>query len=260
MSRLKRPLSVTFDCWSTLITETDPGWGPARRARILVKHTDANEDDARAALAEAWHLHQVKWHRRVAFTARDMTAHALSKLGVKLGPPESAALLEELEAEALNHGIVALPGARKALEALAAAGIRRALVCDTGFSPGRIVRELLSRAGLLDLLEATVFSDEVGVPKPARLPFEQALAAIGGEPSTAAHVGDLRRSDVAGALAMGMGSIRITLNHDDADGDLGRSSGVIGCAVAGCSPPCARPEADMVARDYDEVVRALGVN
>ena len=38
-------------------------------------------------------------------------------------------------------------------------------------------------------------------------------------PSRAAHVGDLRRTDVAGALALGMTAVRYTGAFDDVDGE-----------------------------------------
>jgi putative hydrolase of the HAD superfamily len=220
---------------------------------------NVSEERAKDAIALAWREHQVRWHRGEAFTAEHMVRHALRLLEVDLAEEATSELTTVLESEALNHGVRALPGAREALDALAQAGIRRALVCDTGFSPGRIVRELLSRAGVADLLEAFVFSDEVGAPKPHSKPFETALAALGARPHEAAHVGDLRRSDVAGARAMGMRTIRLTLAHDDSDASVGANAGVIDCATAGCAPVCSRPEADTVAPSYADVMAALGV-
>ena len=111
--------------------------------------------------------------------------------------------------------VLALEGARETLEALARKGIRRALICDTGYSPAQVVRELLARQGLLDLLEVQVFSDEAGVPKPDPKVFNAALAPLGVAPGDAVHVGDLRRTDIAGARAMGMGCIRIRTHFDD---------------------------------------------
>jgi len=115
-------------------------------------------------------------------------------------------------------------GAPEALEEMHRSGRRTALVCDTGFSPGRIVRRILGDKGLLDLLEVLAFSDEVGVPKPHERMFLHALGGIGVDPDRAAHVGDLRRTDIAGARALGMGSVRFRGVYDDesehADADV----------------------------------------
>ena len=51
--------------------------------------------------------------------------------------------------------------------------------------------------------------------------FEHALEGLGGpEPERVAHVGDLRRTDVAGALGMGMTAVRYTGVFDDDSADL----------------------------------------
>jgi FMN phosphatase YigB (HAD superfamily) len=113
--------------------------------------------------------------------------------------------------------------------------------------------------GLLEYLEVTAFSDEVGVPKPHPRMFVTALEGLGVAASGAVHVGDLRRSDVAGARAHGMASVRITVHNDDATPVPGNGAPVIGCGEAGCSPPCDRPEADAVVANYAELSRLFGL-
>ena len=108
-----------------------------------------------------------------------------------------------------------LDGADATLAYLAERGVRRALVCDTGFNSAGVVRQLLARHGLLDRLEVLVFSDEAGVPKPNPRVFELALGPLGVPPERALHVGDLRRTDVGGARALGMKSVRIRAPYDD---------------------------------------------
>lgn len=257
--RVERPHTVTFDCWSTLIHEAGTSHGMSKRVGMIATAAGVADDAARAALGEAWRHHQIHWHRRVAFTARDMTAHTLAVLGLTLEAPGLEDLVRTLEDEALKSEIRALPGAADTLRRLAEAGVRRALICDTGFSPGRVVRQLLARVGLLEHLEVTVFSDEVGVPKPHALPFTTALEALGVPAANAVHIGDLRRSDVAGGRAAGMTTIRLTAHHDDKDAGPGKAAGVIDCVTAGCDPPCARPEAHAVAASYADVNRLLGV-
>jgi putative hydrolase of the HAD superfamily len=256
--RLSAPHTVTFDCWGTLLTDKGAQPGPSRRARILGAHAGVDPKSAEAALRDAWREHQVAWHRRTAFTGRDMTLHCLHALGVALDPAKVETLLHELESEVLTHDVAAVAGARDTLEALTRHGVRRALICDTGYTPGRVVRQLLARFDLLEYLEVLVFSDEVGVPKPHARAFQTALGGLGVGPAGAVHVGDLRRSDVAGARAHGMGSVRITLENDDDDSDPGVDASVIGCEEAGCSPRCDRPEADAVVADYRELRVLLG--
>ena len=101
------------------------------------------------------------------------------------------------------------PGARQAIEALAARGYTLAVVSNTMRTPGVVLRKLLERYGLLRFFKHTTFSDEVGIRKPAPDIFALSLRAVGGEPSTAVHVGDDVMLDVRGARAAGMRAIHL---------------------------------------------------
>jgi len=101
------------------------------------------------------------------------------------------------------------PGAREAVETLAGRGYALAVVSNTMRTPGAILRKLLARFGLLPFLTHATFSDEVGVRKPSPRIFALTLHALGGEPSTAVHVGDDVTLDVAGARAAGMRAIHV---------------------------------------------------
>lgn len=235
--------AVTFDCWSTLIFESDPGEAFARRVVALRNCAQSSgrrvvDSEGRSALEFAWQRHVELWNQGIASGAHDIACWALGRLGV-----HQAGTVEALGARfahaALESEILPLDGARRTLERLAEAGVRRALVCDTGFSPGRVVRLLLERAGLLDLLEVQIFSDEHGVPKPHPRIFQAALGPLGVAPDHALHVGDLRRTDVAGARGAGMRTVRLRDHHDDRS-DL--------------------PEADVVADSHAHLVEVLGLS
>jgi putative hydrolase of the HAD superfamily len=257
-SSLHRPHTVTFDCWSTLLYEAGSRSGTESRTRIVADFTGRDPASIAAAFGDAWRRHQVEWHRRTVFDGRAMARSALESLGVDLAAARFDELVTVLEEEILSHDIRAIDGAVRALERLATCGVRRALICDTGFTPGRVVRRLLDRAGVLPLLEVTVFSEEVGVPKPDARAFDAALTGLAVPAAGAVHVGDLRRSDIAGAQASNMGSVRFAGHHDDTDDGAGTAAGVIDCAAAACSPPCPRPEADAVIRSYAELCPLLG--
>jgi FMN phosphatase YigB (HAD superfamily) len=258
-SPLHRPHTVTFDCWSTLLYEAGSRSGASARARLVSDFTGRAPEAIAAAFGDAWRRHQIEWHRRTVFDGRAMTKSALESLGVELAAGRFDELVAVLEEEILDHEIRAIDGAVHALERLRTHGVRRALICDTGFTPGRVVRKLLDRTGLLSLLEVTVFSEEVGMPKPDVRAFDAALVALGVPAAGAVHVGDLRRSDIAGARASNMGSVRFAGHHDDTDENPGTIAGVIDCATAACSPPCPRPEADAVIHSYAELCPLLGV-
>ena len=238
----RKPRAVTFDCWSTLIYEVDPNRAREIRAEALWKTArrlglDGSLERAVEALDAGWRKHWDLWHRGVASGAAEIGCWALEALGVT-SPTDDPALTRVLAEASLEEEILPLDGARETLERLAARGVRRALICDTGFSPGSVVRRLLDGAGLLELLEVQVFSDEAGVPKPDPRVFRLALAGLDAGPDAAVHVGDRRRSDVAGARALGMGSVRIRWHYDDRSDD---------------------PDADAIADSHAHLCDLLGV-
>ncbi len=241
MTAPRGPLrAVTFDCWNTLIRERD--FAPARAQRLAALRAAITSGgralDAaalEAALAGAHRRHIDLWCAGVGSGSPEMATWALATAGIE-DVDAAAALARDFEDAGLAGEIEALPGAGETLERLASAGVRIALVCDTGFSPGRVVRQLLARAGLLEFLDVQVFSDEIGVPKPHARMFEAALGPLDTAPAAAAHVGDLRPTDVAGGRAFGMNTLRIRAAYDD------------------CS---AHPDADVVVDSHADLLARL---
>ncbi len=217
---IPRPEAVTFDCWNTLLFERN--WKTAHAVRVGALQKAAREagrdvsmHEAGSAFDAAWERHMALWRDGETSGATEVALWALASLGLPEPHPALEHLVKIYEEASHTREVAALPGAREILTALAAAGVRRALVCDTGLTPGRVVRRHLDRLGLLEDLEVQIFSDELGVPKPNARAFEEALAPLEVAPSRALHVGDLRRTDVAGARALGIGSVRIRATHDD---------------------------------------------
>jgi putative hydrolase of the HAD superfamily len=242
-ARNRTPAAVTFDCWQTLLYESD--WALAHKRRVAALARAAREagrttsdDEAGAAFDAAWTHHMDSWRNGVQTGAEQVALEALARLGLRDPHPALEHLVSEYQEASHSGRVLAIEGARQTLAALAAAGARLALVCDTGLTPGRVVRRHLDQLGLLAHLEVCVFSDEVGVPKPHAAAFHAALEPLGVAPEQAVHVGDLLRTDVAGARGCGMGTIRIRARHDDQ------------------SP---LPEADAVVDSHAELARLLGV-
>lgn len=206
--------AVTYDCWGTLLADSDWDASLALRRSALSDALNISEDEAADLLRRAWDRHDEAWKEIETFGPGRMAAYCLEAKGV-----DDDELLTELtkqfEEASFQCGFQAVDGAVGVLSALRTAGIGRALVCDTGFTPGRIVRQMLDEVGLLEYLDVLCFSDEVGVPKPGNEIFTKALAGLGVRPTEAVHVGDLRRTDIAGAHDVGMHAVRFRGVHDD---------------------------------------------
>jgi HAD superfamily hydrolase (TIGR01509 family) len=93
-----------------------------------------------------------------------------------------------------------MEGARHALDALAATGVRQ---CCVSNSDGRAEAHL-ETAGVRDPLEFIVDSQLVGVEKPDPRIFGIALERLGLAADRTVYVGDFRSVDEAGARAAGM--------------------------------------------------------
>ena len=246
-SLLPQPLrAVTFDCWSTLLVERDWSVAHALRVDALVEAAKrAGRESDRAELSgvfdAAWNRHIARWTRGVASGAAEIARDALGILGLSEESAGFAALVTSWEEASHSGAVEAVDGTHAHLAFLSGAGLRLGVICDTGLTPGRVVRRLLHDAGLLTYFDVCVFSDEVGVPKPDPRIFHTALEALAADASHTAHVGDLLRTDVAGARGVGMASIRIRAVYDD---------------------PSEQPEADLLADSHAQLQeifeRALG--
>lgn len=215
--------AVTFDFWNT-IARVAPGAMTEARRRAVAAACESGEVEVEAELLIA-SLEEVglSWERSWAegrhLHPREGAEALVRALGI-----EGAA--REMVAEAfLGAGreveLELAPDIRSTLEALGERGIRLGIVCDVGFSGGELLRELLAQEGLLGHFHGWGFSDEVGHYKPAPQIFEATLTALEARPQEAMHVGDLRRTDVAGAAALGMRTARYRGMHDDADEESG---------------------------------------
>ena len=93
-----------------------------------------------------------------------------------------------------------------ALDRLAAAGVRTALVSDAGADDVAS----WTRSPLRERLDAVVFSYELGVRKPDPRIYLHALDALGARPEDALFVGDGGSDEHRGARAVGMRSVLVT--------------------------------------------------
>jgi putative hydrolase of the HAD superfamily len=223
--------AVTFDFWNTLMYEEAGHLRGRRLAAWIGILEDAGfaveRQQLDAAFDASWDHYVAAWKANQQFSAVDAAGNILERMGFDMPPGN--------EAE-----ITPTPNSETCLGRLRKAGVRIGIVCDVGMTPSTALRRHLERHGLLEHFTHWSFSDEVGVYKPAPAIFEHALTGLGGvAPDRAAHVGDLRRTDVAGAKAMGMTAIRYTGVFDDDTVD--------------------EPEADHVVGDLANVPAVLGL-
>ena len=162
---------------------------------------------ASAEEAERWWRDE---HR--GYTTADRIRWLLAQLAIER-PRDCehiARAVEEVDETLTSFPPPLLPGAAEGIRTLASR-FRLAIVSDTGFATGRAQDKLLAQDGLLQHFSATIYSMDVGHAKPRPEPFQRAMEALGASPDEAIHVGDIERTDIAGALAVGMRVVRLDL-------------------------------------------------
>jgi putative hydrolase of the HAD superfamily len=228
--------AVTFDFWNTLC-HVDVTVTAARRRAAWHEHAHANGLPFEPAVLDAVLAHVTEQHHAGWMANRQYTTqHALDEAFTLLGDTLDGAArrgLTDAWLDASRQADVQLtPGLAAVLDALDGAGVRIGIVCDVGLTPSVLLREFLERHAVLVHFDHWSFSDDVGVYKPDPAIFRHALDGLGvDDPAHAVHVGDLRRTDVAGSRAAGMTAVRYRGVFDDPP--VAPDGGVVGEPVEG---------------------------
>jgi putative hydrolase of the HAD superfamily len=232
--------AVTFDYWNTIM-RPNPRVSDIRVAAWRARYEEVGHDVDEAVLRDAftavWEQHQASWLRNEQYTGERAARAALELIDRPVDPATRDALIEAFTTQ--TAGVELCDGVAELLSELHERGLRLGIICDVGFTPSIGLRRILDGFGLLSLFTGWSFSDEVGWYKPAPEIFRHALGYLGVPPQHVAHIGDLRRTDVAGAKAAGMLALRYRGVYDDtSDG----------------------PEADLVIDHHADVPALLGLS
>lgn len=104
--------------------------------------------------------------------------------------------------------------ARPLLQWLGEQGMKRGICSNAPFPP-EMMRRQLSSHGLMALVDAAVFSSDVGRRKPAPEMYRAALDAIGTRAERTLFVGDRVREDYEGPCALGIRAVIVTAHAEE---------------------------------------------
>jgi len=136
-----------------------------------------------------------------------LETRAFADVGLQLDPrlrDRCSALVQE----AWWAGVALYAETVEVLRALRGGGLRLGICSNAPYRPASM-HDQLAHLGLDGLVDAAVFSAEVGWRKPSPRVFTAALDAVGASAARTVFVGDREREDVAGAAAMGMHTILV---------------------------------------------------
>ena len=204
---MKRPNAVLLDYGGTLVEET--GFDPrAGNAWLLQQASYVAPGVTLEVVLERAH--------RVACEVSDRR----DKFGIEAPWPSLTRLIHdyfgtrfalsmpELERGFWDASVTTnpIPGARDALDLLAAAGVRMAVLSNASFNAD-VIRHDLARHGLADHLAFVMVTADYVVRKPSAFVLDVAAARLGVPPADVWLVGDRLDTDVVGARGAGMRAV-----------------------------------------------------
>jgi putative hydrolase of the HAD superfamily len=199
--------AVTFDIWNTLFTNRDYTNFRVNDLVGILEELDIrrNADEVRRAYIlsnkQAQEVGKTENYRYV--TTEEKLDHILETIQVDLSGEIKEMIVRRFKETIWSYPPSLKEGVFETLETLGH-HYRLGIISDTGITPGRVVRQVLSRLGALGFFESMVFSDETGICKPHEDMFRISLRELGASPHESVHVGDLLKTDVAGAKKVGM--------------------------------------------------------
>lgn len=143
----------------------------------------------------------------------DVYRDAWRRAGLRL-PDELLHDILDAEQRCWDRAVQVDPDAPRVLSWLRDHGVKRAVCSNAPFPPEMMRRQVASN-GITELVDAVVFSSEVGRRKPAAEVYQAALAAIGAPPERTLFVGDRVREDYEGPRALGMRAVVVTAHADE---------------------------------------------
>ena len=211
--------AITFDFWSTLYRGKTIDFSQRLlRLKTAIEQSSGvtvqfEQLQAAVELArDTWNRTWVEQYRTM--DAADWLRVILNELALSLAANDFDQIQTKMETSVLHELPTLVPEAREVLAALAA-DHKLALISDTGITPGRVLRQILEKDDIVGYFSQLTFSDEVGRSKPHPDAFLTTLYTLGARPSQAVHVGDLLRTDIAGAQRVNMRAVQyVGINYD----------------------------------------------
>jgi FMN phosphatase YigB (HAD superfamily) len=204
--------AITFDFWDTLY-KAPQGQDQAGRRVAAFKQVlrsmghMVKEEAIRAAILASWrYANDYQREYGLDITPKGHLDFLLQHLRLDLTLPEWQLAYQVYTSSLLGHPPRLNEGVLDTLPRLAGT-YKLGLICNTGISPGKVLREIMQADDIFGWFDFMVFSDEVGWAKPNVKIFNYALENLQVKNTEAAHVGDDSITDITGAKKAGMTAV-----------------------------------------------------
>lgn len=214
----KRIKVVTIDFWNTVFDSSN---GIERnqlrintlKSKLSQLGLNISDEEYQTAMQKAWEFFNGIWKNEQRTLS---TYDSVLFFWQYFSAPQNKNIINEVvkifEECILYYPPTLFDGASDAIKELASK-YKLGIVSDTGFSPGRVLRNLLDRYSILEYFSAFSFSNETGVSKPNPKAYLSVLNSLNCYPENAIHIGDIEETDIEGAKNINMLAIRFMANQ-----------------------------------------------
>jgi HAD superfamily hydrolase (TIGR01549 family) len=203
---------ISLDYWDTIFkmeNEFNPQLYRLGKLKQILGESDIKLEDRLFSdlYREVWQKFEKEWkENHYTMSTSEIIDYILNRLNAKIPESSFNELVKHFE-EALLYNPPELMTNFNDIINYLSENYKLAIISDTGFTPGRVLRQLLEMNNLYQHFSFFVFSDEFGKSKPNPNTFLSVLNHFGAEPHESVHIGDNERTDIAGAYSVGMKSI-----------------------------------------------------
>lgn len=200
--------AVTFDFWNTLAQDSEPvkvrELSAGRMIQVLKKEGYTfRPEQMHNAFAKAREVcYRYQEDMGLDFTPEEQVEWILNYLNIEVSRGTNSLLVNGYTTSLLDMPPRFYNGVKDILARLKTR-YKLAIICNTGRTPGWVIKELLAREGMERLFDVTIFSNEIGIAKPNPKIFELTAQKMAVKPENALHVGDDPHTDMHGAVQAG---------------------------------------------------------
>lgn len=207
---------ISIDFWDTLV-DGRTGGTERRNYRIQALReiaanagkTLSDEEIEQTFQATSSHFHEVWFEEQRTMSLEELIYFTTDQLGFKPTQQETEWLAQKFDDSLWEGPPAIIPSAKEIIPQLTE-NYQLAIISDTMFSSGKILRQHLENNKLLHYFNSFVFSNEVGYSKPNPKAYRKVLKETGSTARQSYHIGDRLNTDIIGANRVGMNSILFT--------------------------------------------------
>lgn len=204
---------ITIDFWNTLFNAESGDIRNYNRIKVLTDTLNdlgisINKEKFDIVLKKSWEYYSKKWIDEIRTpSSREILNFIWEEMKFEKNKKAFDYVVNFFEQAIILFPPKLEPNAKEALIKLSSK-YKLGIISDTGFSPGKMVDKLLIELDIKKYFSAFSYSDETGVAKPHRKAFTTILEQLNIKSEEAIHIGDIDRTDISGAKAVGMKAIR----------------------------------------------------